>query len=210
MKLISATPSPYARKVRIALAEKGIPFELHTEVPWNDDTSLPQHNPLEKLPVLILDDGTTVWESSHILDWIERKYPQPPLLPQDDDGYLAHKRMDALATGICDALVLVFFERMRPEGQRSRNWMDRQLRKVHGGLAEIARVVGTREHAVGDRFGIADIAAGSVLGYLDVRFRELDWREAHPALGRYMDGLMRRGSFQDTVPYPQTITGAVV
>ena len=118
--------------------------------------------------------------------------------------------MDALATGICDALVLVFFERMRPEGQRSRNWMDRQLRKVHGGLAEIARVVGTREHAVGDRFGIADIAAGSVLGYLDVRFRELDWRGLYPALGRYMDGLMRRTSFQDTVPYPQTITGAVV
>lgn len=71
MKLISATPSPYARKVRIALAEKGLPFELRTEVPWNDDTSLPQHNPLEKLPVLSLDDGTTVWESSHILDWTD-------------------------------------------------------------------------------------------------------------------------------------------
>jgi hypothetical protein len=54
MKLISATPSPYARRVRIALAEKGIPFELQTEVPWNEGTSLPQHNPLEKLPVLIL------------------------------------------------------------------------------------------------------------------------------------------------------------
>lgn len=210
MKLISATPSPYARKVRIALAEKGIPFELHTEVPWNDDTSLPRHNPLEKLPVLVLDDGTTVWESSHILDWIERKHPHPPLLPQDDDGHLAHKRMDALATGMCDALVLVFFERMRPEGQRSQNWMDRQLRKVHGGLAEIARVVGEREYAVGDRFGIADIAAGSVLGYMEVRFRELDWRGLYPALGHYMDGLMRRTSFQDTVPYPQTITAAVV
>ena len=210
MKLISATPSPYARKVRIALAEKGIPFELHTEVPWNDDTSLPRHNPLEKLPVLVLDDGTTVWESSHILDWIERKHPHPPLLPQDDDGHLAHKRMDALATGMCDSLVLVFFERMRPDGQRSQNWMDRQLRKVHGGLAEIARVVGEREYAVGDRFGIADIAAGSVLGYIEVRFRELDWRGLYPALGRYMDGLMRRTSFQDTVPYPQTITAAVV
>lgn len=210
MKLISATPSPYARKVRIALAEKGIPFELHTEVPWNDDTSLPRHNPLEKLPVLVLDDGTTVWESSHILDWIERKHPHPPLLPQDDDGYLAHKRMDALATEMCDSLVLVFFERVRPEGQRSQNWMDRQLRKVHGGLAEIARVVGEREYAVGDRFGIADIAAGSVLGYIEVRFRELDWRSTYPALGRYMDGLMRRTSFQDTVPYPQTITAAVV
>ena len=59
-KLISATPSPYARKVRIALAEKGLAFELLTEVPWDSTTSTPQYNPLEKLPVLILDDGSSV------------------------------------------------------------------------------------------------------------------------------------------------------
>jgi len=69
MKLISATPGPYARKVRIALAEKDVPLELHIEVPWNVDTIVPQHNPLEKLPVLILDDGTTLDESSFILEW---------------------------------------------------------------------------------------------------------------------------------------------
>ncbi|MBV9750302.1 MAG: glutathione S-transferase N-terminal domain-containing protein, partial [Acetobacteraceae bacterium] len=125
MRLISATPSPYARKVRIALAEKGLPFELHTEVPWNDGTSLPQHNPLEKLPVLILDDGTALYESSFILEWIERKHPEPPLLLGDDDGILGHKQLDALATGTCDALVLIFFEPMRPEAHRSRPWMDR-------------------------------------------------------------------------------------
>ena len=56
-QLLSATPSPYARKVRIALAEKGIPFELLTEVPWNKTTQTPKHNPLEKLPVLITEDG---------------------------------------------------------------------------------------------------------------------------------------------------------
>ncbi len=105
---------------------------------------------------------------------------------------------------------LVFFERMRPEAQRSQPWVDRQMRKVHGGIAEIARVVGDQAHAVRDAFGIADIAAGSVLGYLEVRFPELDWRGTHPGLGRYMDGLMARPSFRDTVPYPQAITGAVV
>ena len=210
MKLISATPSPYARKVRIALAEKAIPFELQTEVPWNDDTSLPQHNPLEKLPVLILDDGSTVWESSHILEWIERKHPAPPLLPPDDDGILAHKRMDALATGVCDAFLLTFFEKMRPEAQRSQPWTDRQMRKVVGGLAEIARVVGHQAYAVRDVFGLADISAGSTLGYLDVRFPELGWRATHPNLARYLDGLMGRASFQSTVPYAQAISGAVV
>ncbi len=210
MRLISATPSPYARKVRIALAEKSLPFELQTEVPWNDDTSLPQHNPLEKLPVLILDDGTAIWESSHILEWIERKHPQPPLLPADDDGILAHKRMDVLATGVCDAFLLMFFERMRPAEHQSQPWTDRQMRKVRGGVAEIARVVGNKRYAVRDAFGLADLSIGSVLGYLAVRFPEFAWRELHPNLGHYMDGLMQRPSFQATVPYPQSITGAVV
>jgi glutathione S-transferase len=210
MKLISATPSPYARKIRIALAEKGLPFELQTEVPWNEDTSLPKHNPLEKLPVLILDDGSTIWESSFILEWIERKHPQPPLLPPDDDGILAHKRMDALATGVCDACLLVFFEQRRPEAHRSQPWIDRQMRKVRGGIAEIARVVGEETYAVRAEFGIADISAGSLLGFLDVRFPELGWRDTHPNLVRYMDGLMERPSFQTTVPNPQIITSAVV
>lgn len=210
MKLISATPSPYARKVRIALAEKSVPFQLLTEVPWNEDTSLPQYNPLEKLPVLILDDGSTLWDSSHILDYIERKFPVPPLLPDDDDGILAHKRMDVLAAGVCDALLLVFFERMRPEAHRSQPWIDRQMRKVHGGIAEIARVVGDQAYAVRNQFGLADISAGCVLGYLQVRFPQLDWASSHPGLGRYLDGLMTRPSFQATVPYAQVIASAVV
>lgn len=66
LRLISATPPPYARKVRIALAEKSIPFELLTEVPWDSTTQTPRYNPLEKLPVLILDDGKSVYESHYI------------------------------------------------------------------------------------------------------------------------------------------------
>jgi glutathione S-transferase len=210
MKLISATPSPYARKVRIALAEKGIPFELLTEIPWNQDTTVPQHNPLEKLPVLLLDDGSTVYESSYILEFLERRYPDPPLLPADDDGILAAKRLDVLANGVCDAVILVFFERLRPEAHRSQPWMDRQLRKVLGGVAEIARLIGDRRYAVGDRFGLGDIAAASALGYLEVRFKEFGWRRQYPALNRYMDRLMQRPSLRDTVPYPQAISSAVV
>lgn len=61
-RLISATPSPYARKVRIALAEKGLPFGLVTEVPWDSATTVPRHNPLEKLPVLLLPAGGSVYE----------------------------------------------------------------------------------------------------------------------------------------------------
>ena len=210
MKLISATPSPYARKIRIALAEKSIPFELLTEVPWNPDTTVPQHNPLEKLPVLLLDDGTSVYESSYILEWLERRFPAPPLLPPDDDGILAAKKFDVLSNGICDAVILLFFERMRVAEHRSHPWMDRQLRKVQGGVAELARLIGERRYAVGDTFGLGDIAAGAALGYLEVRFKEFEWRGLYPGLAHYMDGLMQRKSFRDTVPYPQAIAASVV
>ena len=210
MKLISATPSPYARKVRIALAEKGIVFELVTEVPWNSGTSVPLYNPLEKLPVLLPDDGEAVYESSFILEWLERRYPNTPLLPEDDDGILAAKLFDVLGSGVCDAMVLLFFERLRPEAMRSQPWIDRQLRKIHGGVAELARRIGERRYAVMDRFTLGDIGAGACLGYLDVRLPEFAWRAAYPALGRYMDGLMTRASFRDTVPSAQAIEGGVV
>ncbi|MDE2007186.1 MAG: glutathione S-transferase N-terminal domain-containing protein, partial [Rhodospirillales bacterium] len=209
-KLISATPSPYARKVRIALAEKSIPFELLTEVPWNDDTSLPQFNPLEKLPVLILDDGSTVYESSYILEWLERKYPAPPLLPSDDDGILAAKRCLVLADGVCDAFLLVFFERRRPPEHQSAPWIARQMRKIEGGIAELARLTAGRDHAVGERFTLGDIGIGCVLGYFEVRFPEFDWRARHPDLARYFAKLMARDSFRTTLPYPQRIRDPVV
>lgn len=209
-RLISATPSPYARKVRIALAEKGIPFELITEVPWDSTTSTPSHNPLEKLPVLIPEDGAPVYESSFVLQYLELKHPDPPLLPDAVDDLIAARRLEVLCDGICDALVLSFFElRRRPE-HRSSEWIARQRRKVDGGLREMERLVGGRDWAVGDRFGLGDIAVGTVAGYIDVRFPEMAWRERHPGLVPHVDRLGERPSFRETVPSPQVISDPVV
>jgi glutathione S-transferase len=210
LELISATPSPYARKVRIALAEKGIPFELRTEVPWDSTTATPRYNPLEKLPVLILDDGSSVYESRFILEYLEAKYPAPPMLPDDIDGKLAARHVEVLADGVCDACVLIFWERHRPAAEQSHAWIDRQQRKVDGGLAALSRIAGDREYVIGDRFGLADIVTGTVLGYLSVRFAELPWRDRHPNLAVLSDRLEQRPSFRNSVPYPQTISDKVV
>ena len=216
MTLISATPSPYARKVRIALAEKSIPFELVTEVPWNDTTATPRHNPLEKLPVLILEDGTSVYESHHILEWIEAKHPTPPLLPADIDGRLFARQVEVVADGVCDALVLLFWERNRAPEHRSAEWQARQLRKVDGGIRALAEWVaqgqeeGAAKPFIQGRFGLADIAAGTVCGYLDVRFPDHPWRARHPALSAYSRALERRPSFAATVPVAQVIADKVV
>ena len=208
-KLISATPSPYARKVRIALAEKGLPFELLTEVPWDSTTSTPRYNPLEKLPVLLLADGSSVYESSYILQYLELKHPQVPLLPDDIDGQLAARKLEVLCDGVCDAVVLSLFEKKRAGGG-SPEWLARQRRKIEGGVAEMAKIVGSRLWAVGDRFGLGDIAVGTCVGYLSVRFQDMPWRTLYPDLALFSDRLEQRPSFKGSVPYAQTITDKVM
>jgi glutathione S-transferase len=210
-KLISATPSPYARKVRIALAEKAIPFELVTEVPWDSTTTTPAYNPLEKVPILIPEDGSLpVYESHFIMEYLEVKHPEPPLMPAEPDGRLMARRLEVLCDGICDALVLMFFERMRQEEQQSREWLARQRRKVDGGLAEIARLIGDREFAVGDRFSLGDIAAATVVGYISVRWPDMPWRKNHPNLAAHADRMEQRSSLANTRPVAQKISDKVV
>ena len=216
LTLISATPSPYARKVRVALAEKGIPFKLQTEVPWDSTTQTPQYNPLEKLPVLILEDGkTAVYESHYIMEWIEAKYPDHPLLPPQDkvDERLFARQVEVVTDGICDALVLAFFEKMREENKQSKPWIERQMRKVDGGLAALATWVeeqGEGKYLTAGEFGQADIAVGCVCGYLAVRWPSHDWQQKHPKLKKYWERLEERQSFKDTVPSPQKMKDQIV
>ena len=205
--LISATPSPYARKVRIALAEKGIPFTLQTEVPWHGTTATPAYNPLEKLPVLVLPDGTGIYESRFILEWLEVRHPTPRLLPDDPEDVLRARQIEVIADGVCDAVVLLFFERMR--STPSAEWMARQHRKVEGGVRALAGLAGDG-FMVGGRFGLADIAAGTLLRYLSVRFAEFDWATLHPGLAAMSARLEARPSFATTVPVPQMIVERVV
>lgn len=210
LKLISATPSPYARKVRITLAEKMIPFELMTEVPWDVTTATPLHNPLEKLPVLVLEDGSSVYESRFILEWIEVKHPTPPMLPTDEDERLDARRIEVICDGVCDACVLMFWERHRAEEHQSASWVARQQRKVDGGLQALSAWLGDRTWMVGDAFGLADIATGTLVKYLDVRFPSLPWRQLHPNLAAMSGRLEQRSSFAATTPVAQVITDRMV
>lgn len=209
MKLLSATPSPYARKVRIALHEKEIPFELVTEVPWNVGANAPKYNPLGKIPVLILDDGECYYESRFILEYLELQFPQPALFPRDMQHLLAAKRLEVLADGACDALVLVIMERQRPEEHRSAPWLARQQAKISAAVDETARLVEPgREFTVGDSFSLGDIAVGTLLQFMDLRYPELPWRH-HAQLDALAQRLWQRPSFRQTVPVKQTVVGVV-
>ena len=102
----------------------------------------------------------------------------------------------------------MFFEKQRDSP--SKEWTSRQRRKVDGGLKQLAAWVDDKEFLVDGRFTLADVAAGSVLGYLKVRFQEHPWQEEYPNLKRYSDTLETRKSFRETVPAPQAISDKIV
>jgi len=176
-------------------------------VPWHEATATPAYNPLEKLPVLVLPDGTGIYESRFILEWLEVRHPSPRLLPDTPDDILAARQLEVIADGICDAVVLLFFERQREAP--SQPWIARQRRKVEGGVRALAERAG-EGFLAGGHFGLADIAAGAALRYLAVRFQEFDWAATYPALAAMSARLEARPSFAATTPVAQRITEKVV
>ncbi len=205
MKLIIATPSPYARKANVALLEKNIPVETIIDNPWAPDTGIATINPLGKVPALILDDGQVVHDSSVIVEYLDT-LPQPPrLIPQEPALRVAVKQIEAIADGVCDAVVLIVLERNRKPEQQNAAWMSRQRRKIEAGVEELSRLLGERDFFTGAGFSLAEIATACSLGYLDLRFPEFDWRAGHDILERLFIEMSARPSFSQTAPTAQVV-----
>jgi glutathione S-transferase len=202
MKLIASLTSPYARKVRIVLAEKKIECDLVEDSPWAPATTVPDYNPLGKVPVLVLDDGTTLFDSRVIVQYLDTVSPVSRLIPETGRQRIAVKRWEALADGICDAASAIVLERKRAVRQQSKEWIDRQRRKIDLGLKELSSDLGERAWCNGEGYSLADIATGCALGYLDFRQPDVDWREPYPNLVKLTEKLAKRASFADTVPPP--------
>lgn len=200
MKLIGSLTSPYVRKARIVLAEKKFDYDFVLDSPWTTDTRVPQHNPLGKVPVLLLDDDSALYDSRVIVEYLDNVTPNNRLIPASGRERITVKRWEALADGVLDAAVTALLEGRRPDGERSAAWIDRQKGKVAAGLRSLAEDLGEQAWCHGTAFSLADIATGCALGYLAFRFPEWNWREEHPNLARLYDKVMLRASFQDTVP----------
>jgi len=200
MKLIASYTSPYARKVRIALAEKKIEYDFVEESPWAEQTTVPTYNPLGKVPVLLLDDGTTLFDSRVIVEYLDTVSPVSRLIPEPNRQRIVVKRWEALADGICDAAVAVVLESKRPARQQNKDWLDRQLRKIDLGLKELGNELGEKVWCNGEAYSLADIATGCALAYLDLRHAGIDWRAAYPNLVKLAEKLAKRPSFAETVP----------
>ncbi|HEX6006090.1 MAG TPA: glutathione S-transferase N-terminal domain-containing protein [Burkholderiales bacterium] len=201
MKLLGSPNSPFARKVRIVLEEKGIPYEYVVERPSAPDSTVPQFNPLGKVPTLILDDGGSLYDSPVIVEYADHIGRGPKLIPDAFEERIEVKRWEALGDGITEATVLINHEYREPkEKQRAPGWFARQRAKIDRGLAAMEQALGANEFCFGGRFTLADIAAGYTLGYLDQALAEVEWRAGHPALQRLAERLARRQSFARTLP----------
>jgi glutathione S-transferase len=210
LKLLSATPSPFARKVRVALLEKTIPFELLTINPWDVSTDIEAYNPLGKIPVLILENNDALYESSFILEWLELEHPSPPLISSKPAEYKKMKQIQVLTDGICDAFILLFFEQLRDKDRQSRPWIERQLKKIYNAMSLLNSMLPAVGFCVGDRFSIADISVVSAVDYLSLRFEAYKWQDQFKNLEQLANRLSRRQSFLDTVPTAQEIDKSII
>jgi glutathione S-transferase len=200
MKLVTSLTSPYGRKARIVLLEKKIPFQLQVENPWAPDSVVPGLNPLGKVPVLVLEDGVTVFDSRVIVEYLDHVSPVAHLIPSEPKSRMIVRGVEALADGVTDATVAVYLERKRAPAQQSSDWLTLQEKTLFRGLEALSEALGEKPWFLGNSMTLADVACGCMLGYLDLRFAEIDWRGAHPNLAKLMDKLMARASFRETVP----------
>ena len=200
MKLITSLTSPYGRKVRVVLLEKKIPFQLQVENPWLPDSPVPGFNPLGKVPVLVLEDGESVFDSRVIVEYLDHVSPVGHLIPAEPKTRMAVRGVEALADGVTDAAVAVYLEKKRTPEQQSGDWLLMQEKTLFRGLTALSEALGDKPWYLGNSMTLADIACGCMLGYLDLRFAEIDWRGAHPNLARLADKLAMRTSFKDTLP----------
>ena len=200
MKLIGSLTSPYVRKVRVVLAEKNLPYDFVNDPPWAADSVVPDYNPLGRVPALVTDDGTTLFDSNILIEYLELSAPVPAFLEREPRAALQQKQLIVLADGIMEAGIAILLEGRRPLQKQQAEWVGRQHGKIERGLAALEKHASDREWLHGGAISAADITAGCMLFWLDFRMAGFDWRAQFPALRVLAERLGTRPSFAQTVP----------
>jgi glutathione S-transferase len=186
MRLLSAPASPFVRKVRITARVKGLHDQIsieHADTRGPHNAALAAANPLSKIPALVLEDGTSLYDSRVICEYLDTLTPEPALFPPPSLARCRMLTLAALADGIMEAAVLIVYEqRFRPADKWVPEWLARQQGKVDGGLAALeAAPPAWTAHP-----DYSHIAVACALGYLDLRF-DRAWRSKHPALVAWLE-----------------------
>jgi len=194
MKLRYATTSPFVRKVTVTALETGQDGEIERVKTSTADPELARHNPLNKIPALVLEDGTVLIDSAVICEFLDGR-KGGKLFPTGPARWATLSRT-ALCDGIMDAAILRRYESLRPETLRSIEWDTRQKSKIDNSLAALEREAAS----YGDRVDIGTLTVAIMLDYLDFRFASEAWRDAHPVLAQWHKTFSARPSLKATMP----------
>jgi glutathione S-transferase len=182
--LRSTVTSPFGRKVRMAIDALGLSerVTLKPADPLDEKDTLRQQNPLGKMPCLVLADGSTIYDSGIIIEFLQEVAGTDRLLPLRGAGRFKTLTLARLADGIMDASILIVYEsRFRPDSPPSARWLDHQRGKIMRGLAAFEASPPDPE-----KTDVVSIGLSSALGYLDWR-KQVDWRPAFPGLVTWLD-----------------------
>jgi len=194
MKLRYSTTSPFVRKVHVLALETGQIEKIELVKTVTTDPDLSRNNPLQKVPAMELDDGSSLYDSRVICEYLDAQSGGKFFPPAGPARWTALRRQ-ALADGMMDAAVLRMMETKKPENLRSADWDKRQKLKVTQGLAVLEG-----DH-LGPQLDIGTLSVAIVLDYLDFRFKAEDWRPAHPKLAAWHKTFSERASLKKTLPH---------
>ncbi len=201
MKLRYSPTSPYVRKVLVAAIETGLDkrIELVTTSTSDPASGLINDNPLGKVPALQLDDGSSLYDSPVICEYLDSLHSGPKLIPASGPQRWTVLRRQALADGFMDAAVLRRSEFVRPEGEKSPAFLALQRQK----MVSAADALEKEAASLGTAIDIGVIGIACALGYADLRHAADEWRKGRPALAKWYEGFAKRPSMQRTAPPAQ-------
>jgi glutathione S-transferase len=185
MILRSTPPSPFGRKVKLAASVLGLSGDIKVQPadPNDANDSIRQQNALGKIPTLVLEDGTTLFDSRVIVEYLDHRAGGGKIIPQEFKARFAALRLQALADGMTDAQILLVYEgRFRPPEHHVKKWTDYQADKIKRGLTALE----ADPPSLDPLPNVGQIALACFLGHRDLRFAG-DWRAAHPKLVAWLD-----------------------
>jgi glutathione S-transferase len=199
MKLYYSPASPYVRKVRVLALETGLMENIELAAvsltPIGPDANLCGDNPIGKIPTLVRDDGSALYDSRVICEYLDAQHNGKRMFPDNGDARWNAVRRQALADGILDAAVGTRYETfLRPEEFRWPDWINAQLTKVRRSLDAI------ESETLGDIVDIGTISVACALGYLDFRYPDEGWRDSRPKLAAWYQKFAKRPSMRETQP----------
>ncbi|MBS0240729.1 MAG: glutathione S-transferase N-terminal domain-containing protein [Proteobacteria bacterium] len=199
MKLFWSSRSPFVRKVMIAAHETGLASRITCErtlvSPMKPNPDVMRLNPLNKLPTLVLDDGSALYDSRVIVEYLDSLHDGPKLIPVAGRERIETLRLQALCDGILDFLLVGLSERARPESQQSLELKSALALKFKTAFDALEREA---PRLTANGFRLPAIAAAAVTGYADFRYAAEEWRRGRPSLTAFADGIATRPSIVAT------------